>query len=163
MIKDMFSMRMRLTYPPSTTPAGKPDEPENTPVDFEQWTQYVLATELREEVRDEGEKPQNGPRPHGAHGPLLRVLRRESGADAVAGQSARRRLTMLRAPTVFTLGLASDTAHASKCALCPPTRPTYSYPPRRLPALRPACAHLAHMPCTHLASQDGDQRVAQGD
>ena len=118
-IRRVFSMRMRMTYPKSPTKGkDKPSEPANKPVDFEQWTQYVFATELREAVRDAGDADANG-KPEGKHGkkgealgPLLRVLRREAGADAKPGTKGR--LTMLRAPKVFTLGLASDSAHASK-------------------------------------------------
>ena len=47
-MQKVFSMRMRMTYPPDKN--AKKDEPPNKPVDFEQWTQYVLASELREAV-----------------------------------------------------------------------------------------------------------------
>ena len=93
----------------------------------------VLASELREAVaaaeageNGAGEKRESGgsgkggdaraPSPSASlpHGPLLRVLRREAGVPEKQGERPRRRLSMLRAPEVFTLGLASDSAHASK-------------------------------------------------
>ena len=104
-VKRIFSMRMRMTYADPTDPTEEPSKPVN----FEQWTQYVLASELRGAVREHGQTTE-GLRP------LLHVLRKEAGADAVDATSTRK-ITMLRPPHVFTLGLASDTAHASKAEI----------------------------------------------
>merc|ERR1711871_1483796 len=94
-----------MTYADPTDP----DEEPCKPVNFEQWTQYVLASELRSAVR---EHQQTG---HGLR-PLLHVLRKEAGSDS-ADSASMRKITMLRPPQVFTLGLASDTAHASKAEI----------------------------------------------
>lgn len=104
-VKQIFSMRMRMVY---AQPAD-PKEERSRPVDFEQWTQYVLASELRNAVRDAAAN-------HAPGSPLLRVLRKEAGmcADERDAGAPTRKITMLRAPHIFTLGLASDSAHPSK-------------------------------------------------
>ena len=113
-VKRVFSMRMRMTYAESSDPKEEPSKP----VDFEQWTQYVLASELRAAVRErDAAAPAAAATVAGdpATSPLLRVLRKETGADtAVGGPPPSRKIAMLRPPRVFTLGLASDTAHATK-------------------------------------------------
>lgn len=110
-VKDVFSMRMRMEY---SRPSNPQDE-RSKPVTFDQWTQYVVASELRRQVREA-----TGEAAGGAATPLMRVLRMATGIESsfVEGEGqlapGRNKLHMLRTPRVFTLGLASDTAHASK-------------------------------------------------
>ena len=96
-----------MTYAGSSDPR----EEASKPVDFEQWTQYVLASELRAAVRERDASAATS----ASDRPLLRVLRKETGVDtAIGGPPPSRKISMLRPPRVFTLGLASDTAHATK-------------------------------------------------
>ena len=100
-------MRIRMDYAKPVDPK----EEQSKPLHFDQWTQYVVASELRDAVRETSE----------GYTPLVRVLRKEAGTEVGEGgdaQAARRgKLHMLELPTVFTLGLASDTAHASKAEI----------------------------------------------
>uniref|UniRef100_A0A7S3AJX4 USP domain-containing protein n=1 Tax=Haptolina ericina TaxID=156174 RepID=A0A7S3AJX4_9EUKA len=104
-VKRIFAMRMRMDY---AKPAD-PKEEQSKPLHFDQWTQYVVASELRDAVQ----KATNG----GAS-PLVRVLRKEAGTEPVteggAVVLATRKLNMLEPPLVFTLGLSNDSARASK-------------------------------------------------
>lgn len=111
-VKRIFSMSMRMEY----SRPSNPKEEHSKPVNFDQWTQYVVASELRKQVREAA---------GGATSPLVRVLRMAAGSEADSspgketGQPAPgcNKLHMLRTPRVFTLGLASDTAHASKAEI----------------------------------------------
>lgn len=107
-VKRIFSMKMQITSDPAD-----PTEEPSQPVVFEQWTQYVFASELRAAVRESGAGG-DGTRMEAR--PLLRVLRKEAGLDSVDGRP-RRATAMLRVPHVFTLGLASETARASKAEI----------------------------------------------
>ena len=111
-VKRIFSMSMRMEY----SRPSNPKEEHSKPVNFDQWTQYVVASELRKQVREAAGSSTS---------PLVRVLRMAAGSEAdsspgkEAGQPAPgcNTLHMLRTPRVFTLGLASDTAHASKAEI----------------------------------------------
>jgi len=107
-VKHIFSMKMRMSYADPIDPTEEPSKPMN----FEQWTQYVLASELRSAVR-ENDGREGGDDHNTTERPMLRVLRKEAGKEAADAQP-RRTIAMLRAPQVFTLGLASETARASK-------------------------------------------------
>lgn len=104
-VKRTFAMRMRMEY---SKPAD-PQEEQCKPFLFDQWTQYIVASELRDAVREARA---------GAlmSSPLVTVLRKEAGLESAPDgrAAAPSRKLMLEAPRVFTLGLASDTAHASK-------------------------------------------------
>ena len=110
-VKHIFSMCMRMEY----CRPSDPKEEHSKPVTFDQWTQYVVASELRKQVR-EAESGVVG-------SPLVRVLRMAAGSEPSLGDGKGQpapggnKLQMLRAPRVFTLGLASDTAHASKAEI----------------------------------------------
>ena len=110
-VKHIFSMCMRMEY----CRPSDPKEEHSKPVTFDQWTQYVVASELRKQVREASA---------GVTGsPLVRVLRMAAGSEPSLGDGKGQpapggnKLQMLRAPRVFTLGLASDTAHASKAEI----------------------------------------------
>ena len=110
-VKHIFSMCMRMEY----CRPSDPKEEHSKPVTFDQWTQYVVASELRKHVREAAVG--------GAGSPLVRVLRMAAGSEPSSGDGRSQpgpgcnKLQMLRAPRVFTLGLASDTAHASKAEI----------------------------------------------
>ena len=110
-VKHIFSMCMRMEY----CRPSDPKEEHSKPVTFDQWTQYVVASELRKQVREASAGV--------AGSPLVRVLRRAAGSEPSLGDGKGQpapggnKLQMLRAPRVFTLGLASDTAHASKAEI----------------------------------------------
>jgi len=110
-VKHIFSMCMRMEY----CRPSDPNEEHSKPVTFDQWTQYVVASELRKHVREASAR--------GAGSPLVRVLRMAAGSEPSLGDGRGQpapggnKLQMLRAPRVFTLGLASDTAHASKAEI----------------------------------------------
>ena len=101
-------MRMEYCRP------NDPKEEHSKPVTYDQWTQYVVASELRKHVREAAGD---------AASPLVRVLRMAAGNEPSTGDGNRQptpgcnKLQMLRTPRVFTLGLASDTAHASKAEI----------------------------------------------
>jgi len=96
-------MRMRMEYALPSDPKEEPSKP----IMFDQWTQYVVASELRKAVQEES-----------ADGmcPLVRVLRKEAGTEPVGEgeEKGGRKLNMLSPPRVFTLGLSNDSARASK-------------------------------------------------
>jgi hypothetical protein len=104
-VKRTFAMRMRMEY---SKPAD-PQEEQCKPVLFDQWTQYIVASELRDAVREARAGALKA-------SPLVTVLRKEAGLEAAPDgrAAAPSRKLMLKPPRVFTLGLASDTAHASK-------------------------------------------------
>jgi len=110
-VKHIFSMCMRMEY----CRPSDPKEEHSKPVTFDQWTQYVVASELRKQVREASAGV--------AGSPLVRVLRMAAGSETSVGDGKGQpapggnKLQMLRAPRVFTLGLASDTAHASKAEI----------------------------------------------
>ncbi len=109
-VKHIFSMCMRMEY----CRPNDPKEEHSKPVTYDQWTQYVVASELRKHVREAAGD---------AASPLVRVLRMAAGNEPSTGDGNRQpapgcnKLQMLRTPRVFTLGLASDTAHASKAEI----------------------------------------------
>eukprot|EP00966_Prymnesium_polylepis_P037751 876404-Prymnesium_polylepis.1 len=88
-----------------------PKEEPSKPLHFDQWTQYIVASELRNAVHEAAD---------GGHttSPLVRVLRKEAGTEPVfeggAPVPVTRKLNMLEPPLVFTLGLSNDSARASK-------------------------------------------------
>ena len=113
-IKRIFSMQMRLEF-------GKPADPneeQSKPILFDQWTQYVNAWELREVVRAEHARPAAADRRAPPPPPLVRMLRKVAGTEELSegaeGSPGSGKTRMLVAPRVFTLGLASNTAHATK-------------------------------------------------
>jgi len=107
-VKRIFAMRMRMDY---AKPAD-PKEEQSKPLHFDQWTQYVVASELRNAVQEAAGDGNSA-------SPLVRVLRKEAGTEPVVTEGgdvipATRQLNMLEPPLVFTLGLSNDSARASK-------------------------------------------------
>ncbi|KAL3921609.1 MAG: hypothetical protein SGPRY_004842, partial [Prymnesium sp.] len=106
-VKEIFSMRMRMEY---AKPADPKEEPSK-PLQFDQWTQYIVASELRNAVHEAADVGH-------ASSPLVRVLRKEAGMEPVYENGkavpVTRNLSMLEPPLVFTLGLSNDSARASK-------------------------------------------------
>jgi len=106
-VKEIFSMRMRMEY---AKPADPKEEPSK-PLHFDQWTQYIVASELRNAVHEAADSRHT-------MSPLVRVLRKEAGTESVYEGGAlvpvTRKLNMLEPPLVFTLGLSNDSARASK-------------------------------------------------
>jgi len=106
-VKEIFSMRMRMEY---AKPADPKEEPSK-PLHFDQWTQYIVASELRNAVHEAADVGHT-------MSPLVRVLRKEAGTEPVCEGGkclpVTRKLNMLEPPLVFTLGLSNDSARASK-------------------------------------------------
>lgn len=106
-VKEIFSMRMLMEY---AKPADPKEEPSK-PLQFDQWTQYIVASELRNAVHEAVDVGHS-------LSPLVRVLRKEAGTEPVldGGQvvPVTRKLNMLEPPLVFTLGLSNDSARSSK-------------------------------------------------
>ena len=117
-VKRIFSMQMRMEYAKPTDPK----EDESKPLLFDQWTQYIVASELRDAVRDAGATG-------AVVSPLVSVLRKEAGAEhPIAsrqgqGQAApvpqSGKLRMLQPPQVFTLGTRPLLEPAPACVAGP--------------------------------------------
>ena len=121
-------MRMRCEPPPPTNPK----EEAAKPFEYDQWTHYLPAAELRDAVLDADKAPKAPPGlvfgafgPAAGPSPLVRVLRRNAGGAVGGGavmpgavaqeeEVASTKTRLLTVPRIFSLGIAANTAHATK-------------------------------------------------